>query len=229
MENNRIFEFMLNSNSSFFLIEADYNQIESALVDALSIKYKIEDFYNHVDVRIFDSKELQIADVKQIIFEMGLRPFFSKKIIIFKNFEKIGELSQNAMLKSIEELPKDTLIISVCNDTISVLDTIKSRAYSVYLNREFDGLNKSSLKNLSKQEILKLFEDKLEKNDTLNILENLIISEGAYLKANLDQNKYFKDIVDINNELNKCYNYINSNCNRNLCLDLLLYRILEEK
>ncbi len=229
MENNRIFEFMLNSNSSFFLIEADYNQIESALVDALSIKYKIEDFYNHVDVRIFDSKELQIADVKQIIFEMGLRPFFSKKIIIFKNFEKIGELSQNAMLKSIEELPKDTLIISVCNDTISVLDTIKSRAYSVYLNREFDELNKSSLKNLSQQEILKLFEDKLEKNDTLNILENLIISEGAYLKANLDQNKYFKDIVDINNELNKCYNYINSNCNRNLCLDLLLYRILEEK
>lgn len=229
MQNNRIFELMLSSNSSFFLIEADYNQIESALIEVLSIKYKIEDFYNHVDVRIFDSKELQITDVKQVIFEMGLRPFFDKKIVIFKNFEKIGELSQNAMLKSIEELPKDTIIISVCNDTIGILDTIKSRAYSVYLNREFEESKNNSLKNLPKQDILKLFEDKLEKNDILNILENLMISEYFYLRKNLEQNEYFKDIIDINNKLKKCYNYINSNCNRNLCLDLLLYRILEEK
>lgn len=229
MNNNRVLELMLNSNSSFFLIEADYNQIESMLVEVLSNKYKIEDFYNHVDVRVFDSKELQIADVKQIIFEMGLRPFFNKKIIIFKNFEKVGELSQNAMLKSIEELPKDTLIISVCNDTMGILDTIKSRAYSIYLNREFKEHENKSLENFSKQEILKIFEDKLEKNDILNILEKLMISEYYFMKEALDEQKYFKNIVNINDKLNKCYNYINSNCNRNLCTDLLMYRILEEK
>lgn len=229
MKNNKAFEIMLDSNSSFFLIESDFKTIESELVGSLSRKFKIDDFYNNIDVRTFDSKELQISDIKQIVFEMGLKPFFNKKIIIFKNFEKIGELAQNAMLKSIEELPSDTIIIAICNDTIGILDTIKSRAYSIYLNRESDIKEGKSLTSFSTQEILKIFEDKLEKNDILSILEGLMASEYVFMKDAVKSDKNFKDIVNINTKLNKCYNYINSNCNRNLCTDLLLYRILEEK
>ncbi|MGL5256835.1 MAG: hypothetical protein ACRC76_07330 [Proteocatella sp.] len=229
MKNNKAFEIMLDSNASFFLIESDFETIEGELVSSLSRKFKIDDFYNNIDVRIFDSKELQISDIKQIVFEMGLKPFFNKKIIIFKNFEKVGELAQNAMLKSIEELPSDTIIISICNDTIGILDTIKSRAYSIYLNRELSAKESKSLRSLSTQEILKIFEDKLEKNDILEILENFMASEFILMKDAVNNNKNVKDIININTKLNKCYNYINSNCNRNLCTDLLLYRILEEK
>lgn len=229
MKNNKAFEIMLDSNASFFLIESDFETIEGELVGSLSRKFKIDDFYNNIDVRIFDSKELQISDIKQIVFEMGLKPFFNKKIIIFKNFEKVGELAQNAMLKSIEELPSDTIIISICNDTIGILDTIKSRAYSIYLNRELSAKESKSLRSLSTQEILKIFEDKLEKNDILEILENFMASEFILMKDAVNNNKNVKDIININTKLNKCYNYINSNCNRNLCTDLLLYRILEEK
>lgn len=229
MKNNRVFELMLDSNSSFFLIEANYDKIESALVKALSEKYEIKDFYNNIDVRIFDSKEMQIADIKELIFEIGLKPFFNKKIIIFKNFEKIGEISQNAMLKSIEELSNDTIIIAICNDTIGILDTIKSRAYSIYLNKEINNVYDYNLDTLSKQELLKMFENKLEKTDILDMLENLMDSEYVFLKTAIEDEQYFKNIIDINTKINKCYNYINSNCNRNLAIDLLLYRILEEK
>lgn len=229
MKNNRVFELMLDSNSSFFLIEANYDNIESALIKALSEKYEIKDFYNNIDVRIFDSKEMQIADIKELIFEIGLKPFFNKKIIIFKNFEKIGEISQNAMLKSIEELSNDTIIIAICNDTIGILDTIKSRAYSIYLNKEINNVYDYNLDTLSKQELLKMFENKLEKTDILDMLENLMDSEYVFLKTAIEDEQYFKNIIDINTKINKCYNYINSNCNRNLAIDLLLYRILEEK
>lgn len=229
MKNNRVFELMLDSNSSFFLIEANYDKIESALVKALSEKYEIKDFYNNIDIRVFDSKDMQIADIKELIFEIGLKPFFNKKIIIFKNFEKIGEISQNAMLKSIEELSNDTIIIAICNDTIGILDTIKSRAYSIYLNKEINNVYDYNLDTLSKQELLKMFENKLEKTDILDMLENLMDSEYVFLKTAIEDEQYFKNIIDINTKINKCYNYINSNCNRNLAIDLLLYRILEEK
>lgn len=229
MKNNRVFELMLDSNSSFFLIEANYDKIESALVKALSEKYEIKDFYNNIDIRVFDSKYMQIADIKELIFEIGLKPFFNKKIIIFKNFEKIGEISQNAMLKSIEELSNDTIIIAICNDTIGILDTIKSRAYSIYLNKEINNVYDYNLDTLSKQELLKMFENKLEKTDILDMLENLMDSEYVFLKTAIEDEQYFKNIIDINTKINKCYNYINSNCNRNLAIDLLLYRILEEK
>lgn len=229
MKNNRVFELMLDSNSSFFLIEANYDKIESALVKVLSEKYEIKDFYNNIDIRVFDSKDMQIADIKELIFEIGLKPFFNKKIIIFKNFEKIGEISQNAMLKSIEELSNDTIIIAICNDTIGILDTIKSRAYSIYLNKEINNVYDYNLDTLSKQELLKMFENKLEKTDILDMLENLMDSEYVFLKTAIEDERYFKNIIDINTKINKCYNYINSNCNRNLAIDLLLYRILEEK
>lgn len=229
MKNNRVFELMLDSNSSFFLIEANYDKIESTLVKALSEKYEIKDFYNNIDIRVFDSKDMQIADIKELIFEIGLKPFFNKKIIIFKNFEKIGEISQNAMLKSIEELSNDTIIIAICNDTIGILDTIKSRAYSIYLNKEINNVYDYNLDTLSKQELLKMFENKLEKSDILDMLENLMDSEYVFLKTAIEDEQYFKNIIDINTKINKCYNYINSNCNRNLAIDLLLYRILEEK
>lgn len=229
MKNNRVFELMLDSNSSFFLIEANYDNIESALIKALSEKYEIKDFYNNIDIRVFDSKDMQIADIKELIFEIGLKPFFNKKIIIFKNFEKIGEISQNAMLKSIEELSNDTIIIAICNDTIGILDTIKSRAYSIYLNKEINNVYDYNLDTLSKQELLKMFENKLEKTDILDMLENLMDSEYVFLKTAIEDEQYFKNIIDINTKINKCYNYINSNCNRNLAIDLLLYRILEEK
>lgn len=54
-------------------------------------------------------------------------------------------------------------------------------------------------------------------------------SEYVFMKDAASNHKGVKDIININTKLNKCYNYINSNCNRNLCTDLLLYRILEEK
>jgi len=233
MNNVQVIELMLASNSSFFLMEADIDAIYDDLKLFLCEKFKLDDFENNVDVRIYDSSDLQLADVKKIVFEIGLKPFSEKKIIVFKYFEKIGELSQNALLKCIEELPEDTVIIAICNETIKILDTIKSRSYYVYLKTENSkpvlSETKAAIHAQSKPELLKMFDVKSEREELLKTLEKILILNHRTTQEALLNNECTTKLSNISGWINQCYAYINSNCNKNLSIDLLLYKILEEK
>lgn len=231
MNNKLAIDIMLISNSSFFLLEANLDEIYDDLKKSLCEKFKFDDFENNVDVRVYDSNELQIADVKKIVFEIGLKPFFEKKLILFKNFEKIGELSQNALLKSIEELPEDTVMISICNETIGILDTIKSRAYYAYLKNETSETDSKriNINTQSKQDLLRMFDNKSDKEELLKTLEELLISNHKMIQEALLNNESTTKFSHISTWISECIRYINSNCNRNLSVDLLLYKILEEK
>ncbi|WP_028828384.1 hypothetical protein [Proteocatella sphenisci] len=226
---------MLNSNSAFFLIENNGSVFES-LVSVLSENYGIPDFCNNMDVRIYESSELQIADIKRIIFEIGLKPYGNTKFIIFKNFDRIGELAQNALLKSIEELPADTRVFAICNNTVNILDTIKSRAYYVYLNstdvatvNEEKSLYGDATHGICEKEIFNIIESKYEKEEILDLLKNAITSMKDLLKDSLLSDKYATGIMHKIMWAQECHTFINANCNKNLCMDMLLYRILEEK
>ncbi|MGB5822793.1 MAG: hypothetical protein WBH44_01870, partial [Proteocatella sp.] len=208
MNNIRAIELMLASNSSFFLMEADADEIYSDLKMILCEKFKLDDFENNVDVRVYDSSDLQLADIKKIVFEIGLKPFSEKKIILFKNFEKIGELSQNALLKSIEELPEDTVIISICNETIKILDTIKSRSYYIYLknkNSKADFVEKKiNINGKSKQEMLKMFDSKQDREDLLKNLEEILISNNKTTQEALLNNECTTKLSHISSWISQC-------------------------
>jgi len=235
MEYKTDIDSMLNSNSAFFLIENNGTVFEN-LASALSEKYGIQDFYNNMDVRIYESSDLQIADIKRIIFEIGLKPYGKTKIIVFRNFERIGELAQNALLKSIEELPADTRIFAICNNTANILGTIKSRSHYMYLNSiDVDNINKEespyedAIHGICEKDVFNIMESKYEKEEILAFLKDAIYSMRDLLKDSFLSDKYATGIMHKIMWAQECYTFINANCNKNLCLDLLLYRILEEK
>lgn len=225
-------KLMTESNASFFLIEGNVSIIYEAVNSVLSKKYEIDNFENNVDVRIFEAGELSVADVKKIIFEIGLKPYFQKKIIIFKNFERVSEQSQNALLKCLEDLPDDTILFSLCSETIEILDTIKSRAYYQYISGPqkseelSDGID---LLAASKKTIIEFFNEKMDKEDIIIKLDQLISKNQELIKKSIFENDINQQLIKINDLANECHDYIKSNCNKNLSSDLFLYKILEEK
>ncbi|ACF07090.1 DNA polymerase III subunit delta [Metamycoplasma arthritidis] len=61
-----------------------------------------------------------------------------KKILIIKNIENGSQKTLNALLKFLENPPKDCIIFITTNAQNKVLKTIKSRAFIIDIKREFD-------------------------------------------------------------------------------------------
>ncbi len=75
------------------------------------------------DVRKIQKKlTLQVPGDKQV-----------RRIVIFNDFDSLGHEAQNALLKTLEEPPLDTVLILTISDTKSVLPTIFSRVPQLYV------------------------------------------------------------------------------------------------
>jgi DNA polymerase-3 subunit delta' len=85
----------------------------------------------HPDVHIIDngiSEEIKIEQIRELEREINLRPYEARyKVFIINNAHNLNPVSANALLKSLEEPPQDSLII-LCSDKPSmILKTIISR------------------------------------------------------------------------------------------------------
>lgn len=90
-----------------------------------------------VECRITGNKKsIGIDDIKGIIEEVNKKPYEGdKKVIIIYSADKITEVAQNALLKTIEEPPNGIYLILLCEKLDSILDTIQSRCETYKLNR----------------------------------------------------------------------------------------------
>ncbi len=66
----------------------------------------------------------------------------NKKIYVIYGIENITKQAANSLLKFLEEPPKNTFAIFVTKSLNTVLDTIKSRCQTFYINPSKEGLNK---------------------------------------------------------------------------------------
>ncbi len=87
---------------------------------------------NHPDVRLVEplagKKEIGIQQVRDLEKELSFRPFFGrKKIAILDPASLMNFSSQNAILKTLEEPPGDSLLILVSTSTGELLPTLLSR------------------------------------------------------------------------------------------------------
>lgn len=89
----------------------------------------------HSDVRFYgNDKKIMVDDVKAFLETLNVMPYESdKKVYIFNGLEDMNEASQNKILKSIEEPPKDTFILLSTTNEYKVLETIKSRTKRIYV------------------------------------------------------------------------------------------------
>lgn len=88
----------------------------------------------HPDVHLLapDGDEIKIDQVRQAQADLSLRPFEgAKKILIVDGAESMNDASANALLKTLEEPPGESVIILVSTMPQGLLPTIRSRCQEV--------------------------------------------------------------------------------------------------
>ena len=85
--------------------------------------------YSHPDLLYYsyDSK-LGIAEAKKIKQHFALKPYSAKgRAVVLEDSGELTIEAQNALLKTLEELPKDALFILGANSDAKLLPTVLSR------------------------------------------------------------------------------------------------------
>lgn len=89
---------------------------------------------SHPDVHLLvpDGAEIKIDQVREVQSALSLCPFEgAKKVLIVDGAETMNDASANALLKTLEEPPGDTVIILVTPRPTGLLPTIRSRCQEV--------------------------------------------------------------------------------------------------
>ena len=91
---------------------------------------------NHPDVRLIEppagKKEISIQQVRDFERELNYRSFTGKrKIIIVDPATLMNMASQNALLKTLEEPPQDSLIVLIASSAGGLLPTVRSRCMRI--------------------------------------------------------------------------------------------------
>jgi len=91
---------------------------------------------NHPDVRfvgpLAGKKEISIQQIRDIEKELNLQSFTGqRKIAIFDPARLLNLSSQNALLKTLEEPPNNSLLILIASSVGSLLPTLRSRCLQV--------------------------------------------------------------------------------------------------
>lgn len=92
------------------------------------------DVLNSEDVVVYDSKELLIDTWEEVNRNFLFPPTGEYKIIVFDNADELSILFQNKLLKPVEDAESDVKVIF--NSTKNLLQTIVSRAMTIYVARE---------------------------------------------------------------------------------------------
>ncbi len=185
------------------------------------IKTQIEkqiDNLAHPDVEIVNKNNgnIKIDEIREIIYETIESSFNSpKKIFIICGVENLRKESANALLKTIEEPPKNVYFI-LLSRTLNIIPTIKSRAIKFHLESSTSlelGVDKKTYDFFDGNENdIKLFKKNyLEKNISLenlsfeiktveDILKNIVNMQN-YLFYNLENENYLELIIKYNKSI----------------------------
>jgi len=131
--------------------------------------------------------ELKIEDVREIK-KLAYIAEKEKKVILIVA-EKYNVYAQNALLKLLEESPKNIEFILLAKSKYALLDTILSR---LILERGFfeKEIKEIEVKNISNSFIFELLKKDLEKEDVKSILKSLL-----KIAKNEDELKIINDAI----------------------------------
>ncbi len=105
---------------------------------------------NNPDIfHLYPTKDkIKVEDVSSLLSQVSVKPLGEHKLYFVHRADLMNVQAQNKLLKTLEEPPKDvTIFLGVANEA-SMLDTIKSRARTVYIDIFDEQTIYDSLKNL---------------------------------------------------------------------------------
>ena len=149
---------------------------------------------NHPDVHFFkpETSVFKVDKVREILSTVRETPYEGKvKIYIVEKFNLANDQAQNAFLKTLEEPPKNVFFLLLCENSLSLLPTVRSRCKKIFLKPSgkeeiFAFLQKNFPQNENNQYIASVSQGNIGKAIRL-------ITDEDFLKANEKTQK----IVDI--------------------------------
>ena len=84
-----------------------------------------------LDAGLSGIEEVRLLQKKLTLSVPGTRP--TKRVVLIEHFDSFGHEAQNALLKTLEEPPLDTVIIITVDHSARVLETIYSRVRSLFV------------------------------------------------------------------------------------------------
>lgn len=106
---------------------------------------------SHPDMYKIEQAVVKVEDVKKLIEKLDTKPISSeKKIFVILNFDTVNEISQNKLLKSLEEPNQNNVFILTSTKIDKILPTVMSRVKKFYIENLTENdrsLLSSELKN----------------------------------------------------------------------------------
>ena len=111
---------------------------------------------NNLDVMYFGTEtSFNKDDANRLREECYIRPLTGDlKVLVVPNADKMEELTQNKLLKTLEELPSSVMVILSVSAEVEVLPTIRSRMRKLYVNNIDKELREILKDNPLREEIL---------------------------------------------------------------------------
>jgi DNA polymerase-3 subunit delta' len=155
---------------------------------------KLAENDNHPDfhrLTVLDDKKLiGIAQIQELISKLYESPFLAKnKVVIIPNLEKLSIDGLNAILKILEEPPKDTYFFLTTSFLNQVPLTIQSRCFDIKIGTPNKELALEWLSDYSEEEGIL----------ALNLTNNLPLLAKELLEKNIlnEREQFIKDISSI--------------------------------
>lgn len=149
-------------------------------------------------------EKIKIKDIKEFTYSSNSKPPYKFQIFFIENISRFTISAGNSLLKFFEE-PDSTNLIFLTNSSESwILETILSRVHTFNIwwkqtdkkNEFYLSMIKNYINNKNPEILSYFFRNKLEKEDYISFLENLII--------------YWKESLSIINHLSEIDDDINS-------------------
>lgn len=89
---------------------------------------------SHPDVYIINQSSIKVEDVNKLMDKLNTKPISADvKVFVILNAENINEISQNKLLKSLEEPNSQNIFILTSSKTDKLLPTVMSRLNKIYI------------------------------------------------------------------------------------------------
>lgn len=189
-------------------LSSSNNQIREKIREVLAFHFSSLNL-NHPDILYYSEKDkLGIAEARKIKNHFSLKPYNAKgRAVVLEDASKLTIEAQNALLKTLEELPKEAIFILGASSDDSILPTVLSRCQISRLQPTMQpGMLQagSEVENLLHASIEEKFEfiEKLKDRDEffyllLNYFHKKILEYPQFLKELLQAEQWKKQNVNI--------------------------------
>lgn len=157
----------------------------------------------HPDLLYFPSdSKLGIIEARKIKDHFSLKPYSAKgRTVILEDASFLTNDAQNALLKTLEELPEEAIIIMGAASDSSFLPTVLSRIQTTYLKDKFQELDpklQTDIQKLLKSDVEERFEyiEKIkEKKDFLLALISFFHLHSFNGRYTNEVNQFLKELL----------------------------------